>query len=391
MKRGFSLIEVMIGVVVLALGLLGLGAVIPVVIREQRISSDTTLGRSCLNDVRALLLQNPQFNPDTLPTVLSTGAPALPGRTMWDLLLTNKTWSGPYNATGGTNQGLWQGWRPGSTSTGTLDPDLGDMYWDDNAYPQPAKKWQLHLTDRLWPNESSQVREQLPNGVDPYRPVFVWDIAARRAEFGDLYARSIGDTAPEYPLFIGKQDVVQVAVFVRRIDLNIRLPRSSPGVTLRDVLLSASRVSESLPTNVYNAAEQRLPVTVDTNGLPTNTGDPTLGGYSQLIFVDAHLDATHRNRIIMDSGSVTEQRQARRQPGQKVVDNLGNVYTVLAQDADDPSYVPPDNELIVDPPVPYTVADFATGSASTIRQLVFTPQIPVAVEVLTLKRPVAAN
>ena len=44
--RGFTLIEVLIGVLVLSLALLGLGALFPVVLREQRIARETVLGVS---------------------------------------------------------------------------------------------------------------------------------------------------------------------------------------------------------------------------------------------------------------------------------------------------------------------------------------------------------
>src|SRR5688572_3958289 len=53
--RAFTLIEVLIAVLVLALGLLGLGAVFPVAVRAQRISSDDVLGTAAVNSARAYL------------------------------------------------------------------------------------------------------------------------------------------------------------------------------------------------------------------------------------------------------------------------------------------------------------------------------------------------
>ena len=41
---GFTLIEVLISIIILALGLLGIGVVFPVVIRQQRISTDEVRG-----------------------------------------------------------------------------------------------------------------------------------------------------------------------------------------------------------------------------------------------------------------------------------------------------------------------------------------------------------
>ena len=58
MKRAFSLVEVLIAVLVLALGLLGLGAIFPAVISEQRRSFDSITGESVAKLVEDTLNRN---------------------------------------------------------------------------------------------------------------------------------------------------------------------------------------------------------------------------------------------------------------------------------------------------------------------------------------------
>ena len=69
-------------------------------------------------------------------------------------------------------------------------------------------------------------------------------------------------------------------------------------------------------------------------------------------------------------------------PGQKLVDNLGNIYTVIGADPD------VDNAVIIDPPVPATVAETGLPGYEPweyLHQVVFTTQIPAAVEVFRVR------
>jgi prepilin-type N-terminal cleavage/methylation domain-containing protein len=377
-NRGFTLIEVLIGILVLALGLLGIGAIIPVVVREQRIAADVTQGRSVLNDVRAAMLQLNDLRPDEpLPTY-----PDAYGRNAWDTWIRDVNWSGPV---GDPEEFLWQPW-PGDDTTGTI------TFTDPIAPPPPqtTPEFRLTLADRLWPSKSSQVISILPPGSDPFRPQFVWDVVGRRVEYGDQYARVRGTGSPDYDLYAGKQDVLQVAVFVRRVDPGVRLPRraNSQNVTLLDVLTGSSRCTID---------EVRMAVAFDdgTRQLVQNAGPnaPTYGRYAPplILTVDANDTLQERDVIRLDVSAAQDLKDYRlaAQAGQKIVDNLGNVYTVVGYDENDPAG-PADGELFVTPPVPSWVQPPSSGNTSPrrLRQIVFTPQIPVAVEVVTIRRPV---
>src|SRR5690606_34784401 len=118
---------------------------------------------------------------------------------------------------------------------------------------------------------------------------FVWDFIARRVDTGVPVARQR----------IGSPAEIEIAVFVRRIDMNIRLPSNR---TLFDVL-----TDPTLP-----AGERRLPVAVDSNGVPTGNGTngsgglPTQDAYAipltLLAEFDDHIDPERRGIRLRGSG-----------------------------------------------------------------------------------------
>lgn len=358
MRRAFSLLEILIGVLVLALGLLGLGVVIPIVVREQKIAGDVAMGAICAGDALSGLWSRPGFDPGALP------GPAPAGLTAWDVWIRDTNWSGP--STSPQRAGLWETWDD------ELNANTGDFVWRDDSTSPPTIRV-LTLADRLWPGPASRPARASPAGTDPHRPRFVWDIVGRRAAFGDLYARQFSPGSPEYQAWLGQPDVVQIAIFVRRVDMNIRVPRRA-GVTLHDVLTGAGNVT---------AAERRWPVAVDSTGWPAGDGR---GEYARPITLEVTFDPAERDRIELLSGSAIERRLAG-QAGQKIVDNLGNVYTVVPFDTrhNEPTT---EWELRLDRPIPGWVPDPAMGSAQTVRQIVFVPQVPAAVVVFTITRPV---
>lgn len=357
MKRAFSLVEVLLAILILAIGLLGLGAVIPAVVKMQRTSSDQTLGVVVAHSAKAQLLRHERFASNT---------PAEPSG--WNLLLNDSTtWSSSGTS---LNDHLWYPWEPSGDNS--LDLDSGIMSIGDPT----STGFEIGLNLRLWPERSSQPTQFAQGSRDPYRPQFVWDFVARRVPTGASEPRQ-----------------VQVALFVRRLDLNIRVPQISPTrqpIALLDVLLG---------TNGITDVDRCVPVAVvsTANPAPTNRGNNAPGDrtYANFLTLDAAFNSTRRDHIELFVGSHSSSGGAETlltlasQLDQKLVDNFGNVYQVtrIAEEFGTPSSV----TVVVSPPIPTGIPDSTTGNVPNLqrfRQVVFTPQVAAAVEVFTVTRPV---
>lgn len=343
MKRAFTLIEVLIGILILAIALLGLGAVIPVVVRAQRNASDATAGIGALATAESYLRGNAELDRLSRPGPGPTSPPIPLGLGVW---LLDATWS---PATNNNDAYLWEPLRT-SISPPELDDATG-MVWLQKNPQSPTK---IGLAERLYPARDAAGTQ----------PQFVWDFIARRVA-----------TAAGQPM------QVQAAVFLRRLDSGIRVPEKPSGQqyqwTLYDVVTGT--VPQGPPTASLPAGARRVPVAVDGQGYPTGNG---VGDYAGVRVMDVLFrDGNRRGRLEMQGIPVNDVRRTlATQPGQRIVDNLGNVYTVLGVADDDPSV------LLVDPPVPMGVPDSASNApvAREIRQVAFTPQVPVAVRVIDL-------
>ncbi len=445
MRRAFTLIEVLIGVLILALGLLGLGAIIPVVVREQRAAADAGLGVTVANSAQKYLTSLEGTDPQ------ATG----PRFTIWDLWLCNSNW-------GWTNPGRYQNeqylwtvktdegastntvvngapfWYPPTQGLGpaqalhrvagltnmqyTFDVSSGSMIWTADApirqdrasttQPWPlvpvdttrarASFRRISVADRLWPSPQVRTEETIAEGADPYRPQFVWDFVARRLP-PDSTEEIVGVTAP------GR---LQVALFVRRLDLNIKLPPAPrPPDTLPagvEYTLFGVLTQASLPAGqqTLDPSSWRVPVADDTDGLPTGAGfDPrdssTPRKYSKIKSVEATVSNPGGARDVLKLTTKLTNRAAllrsAAQPGQKLIDNLGNIYTVRG--VPDPETITRVGEVdvVVEPavpdgvfPTPTQALPSDTQNSNVLRQVVFTSQIPAAVRVFTVSRPANA-
>lgn len=352
MKRAFSLVEVLIAILVLGLGMLGLGAVFPAVISEQRRSFDSISGESVARQVEALLrdkenglvdlspLRSPEFG------TISSGGPGSgndfgppdrvpPGSAGYDYL-----WVMRGRVVLGDQDDQWAGPVPGANEgAGDL---LTGMWRADNK--QTDRDLSLPVSARLHPAPGS--------GLDP---AYVWDVVARRHPSGGT----------------------QFAVFVRRIDDRIPVPA---GATLSDVLTGRN-------TN------RLLPFAVDTSTgrlVTPAANPPNPQAYPAPMSLEAKVDDKQPTWLILtdaeDSDIDTTMSFVRR-VGQRLVDNTGVVRTVVGipqPQRGEPSAQDASRAVIVSPP--FTLTDAGEDGATKVRQVVFTPQTPVAVRVFTLDK-----
>jgi len=366
MKRAFSLVEVLIAVLVLALGLLGLGAIFPAVISEQRRSFDSITGESVAKLVEDTLNRNNELV--DLSALQGDGL----GRVGPDQGGQNNNAGRPIQINAPSNYDhLWvmddfslidgnadTSWSQGSPVPGAQSlADLSAGVWRVDTLSN-SNAGILPIGARLHPLPSS--------GMDPR---YVWDLVARRSPAGP----------------------VEIGVFVRRIDDRIRVPS---GNSLSDVLTG------------NNGAPFRLPLAVNANnGRQTTDNGENTSLYSVPQSLGAYADERQPTWLIFegdpqDSGLDTSIGFARR-VGQKLLDNTGVVRTVVGLPQPNPSEPLSglaDRAVVVTPP--FTRGESSAGQqvgannpsrearvrrATWVRQVVFTPQTPVAVRVFTLE------
>ncbi len=429
-KRAFSLIEILVAVLILGLGLLGIGALFPVVIRDQRQSLDTTMGVLAIDSAKA------QLTGVSLGSLITdrknTGVP-------WFLDLSNAAHAGGEFSptfTGTMLTPLWElqekqngpMWEEGSSSV----PGFGFGEWyvppvreSEGSGPNytpwpvivgvedgsnPEKHLSIPLTSRLYPSIGEG------GGGALSEPQYVWDVALQRVplDFSRDTEREVEEwevdgngnvivDANGVPVGTGRVSRgqrVRAAIFVRRLDPRIRLTGSLSLI-------------EALTDETAPASERRAPVAVDIDGLPTldgTYGERPVGdlseAYSRPITIgvefreylssqNASTEPPVRDRLYFRSATYAKPMYDDRvrlasQIGQKLVDNLGNIYTVIESGEEGGR-----RYVRVDPPVPTTLTrTMADGNPVTVNgdkyddalvQVVFTPQIPAAVLVTEVK------
>ncbi len=359
-RRGFTLVEILIAVLVLSLGLLGLAAVFPVVVREQRIAVDETRGVEAASAAESWLRSHETLG---FRAVL----PPRPGQGQNDGIDLPRGFDAWRRDLNWSRDGEWVLIDENNSflaSTGEiLGVDFGDILV---TVSDDGEEMLVRIGDRLWPRS---------NSYNAGRPRLVWDFVARRVP--TRFSAS-GQVQPSV------LDPVQVAIFVRPIDARLlNLPDERRGgrlITLYDRL-----AEPGVPADRRRVASAVIPTGPEA-GRPTGDG---FGDYAHIVSLDVDPNANYappgapgvgsqlpRDRVPVRVGGGRDGvnwLQISR-PGQKFVDRLGVVYTVRGVDR------ARGDVLIVDPPVSGTVS-----SSRDLGEIVFIPQTPSAVRIVTVK------
>ncbi|MAO19893.1 MAG: hypothetical protein CMJ35_13740 [Phycisphaerae bacterium] len=371
--HGFSLIEVLIAVLVLAIGMLGLGAVFPAIIAEQRDSFEVVEGENAAAAAAALLTNREMVDFRLIDSTFGK-------RTNADNELYISDWIVPQ---GGSDFYGWSTSVPGyyvddgtrqsqefaGSQSGTWSFNANRAAGDANTYPEATE---LPVRARLYPQPFS--------GKSPR---FVWDVALRRELSGNR---------------------LQAAIFVRRIDARIRIPKD---YTLDSVLTGGGGINQNLV---------RLPVALSPTGQPAADTGTNGEIYAAIQMLEVQVDDRRLDWLILPtdqpigSGNADSSIDLATKVGQKLVDNTGVVRTVVGtpavgQDAVAAEYTGNARIVQVDPPFlpenaggsatdqvrpdsnttfPSTLLNERAKRASWVRQVIFTPRTPVAVRVITL-------
>jgi prepilin-type N-terminal cleavage/methylation domain-containing protein len=340
--RAFTLIEVLLGVLILGLGLLGLASVFPLVVKQQRAAQDVVLGVAAAGGAEAVLrghsvLNDPAGKKGWAPFAreLHSAARKNAGfQSLWsDVLEAQTDRLRIYGAVSkiGNKVGEAGSFRLlGAGSSG--DPEVV-----------------IYTSDRL-----------LPQGPG-VTPQYVWDAVP-------ILASSASSAIP--PEFAP----LRVAVFIRRIDPGIRVPANS---TLAEVISAGGGI---------------VAVAVDNDGLPTFSGQ---GNYAVPI-VATPVRTHQRYGIDTAPYTVIEFNAPRpavlvalRQVGQQIVDTEGNVYTVVAIPDEKGVNYTSDRAVVIAPPLaPQTVKAINGGGGTSAGDVQFlvSPVVPASVEVLTIRQ-----
>ncbi|MDX2146338.1 MAG: prepilin-type N-terminal cleavage/methylation domain-containing protein [Planctomycetota bacterium] len=401
-RAGFSLIEIMIGVLVLGLGLLGLAAIFPVVLRQQRIATDSVRGLSVARSAEAFLRGRSDLGRELYREqdgVIGGASDDAEERTGWQHLISNKDWS-PTTESEPNQPTRWTVLndlidddalrQPGALGIAIdRNPNSADRGTILIKIPNTSITRRITLADRLWPTPYSAIDASEESEFFGNEPQFVWDIALRRVDRGKTpFDRGGGGVqADRERRLLMSDDAIQVAVFVRAIDRSIVVPVAevnAAGASESDLDWQASeRLRRSLrladlflrpPTQV---PQPLVPVAVDAAGVPTNNG---AGTYSTPVVspvlavfdpdgeneVPGREPTTNLNRTRLRLAD-TPLRRLAYQANQKLIDNLGTVYTVLGVDETDPTVIQV---------TPGASREAFLAAETGDLEVVFTPQVP---------------
>ena len=384
---GFTLIEVLIAILVLAIGMLGLGAIFPAVIIVQRDAFAVIEGENVASSAEALIsnrefidfsLISSDFNRPLRLPLPALGDP-IPGYAYeWVVPAFGATYPSNFGGSG------WVSPVPGFTDlSGNAADFVGSEtgLWSFNSNQSALSPFTTDPPDRRLAQipVSARLFPQAYSGKDPR---FVWDLALRREPAGDR---------------------LQAAIFVRRIDARLRVPK---GFSLSDVLTDSGLTPMSdgalLPVAI-NKLNGRI-------GPDTGASDDMVYASIQVLNVEVHPE--HLDWLIFPDGrgGFTDTSVGFAvKVGQKLLDNTGVVRTVVGMPSVDPndsiiSEVTGQNRVVqVDPPFLFrnaggrdtddsrsdsgntTDSTFDSQRTSWVRQVIFTPRTPVTIRLVTLE------
>lgn len=332
-RRAFTLLEVLIGVLVLAIALLGLAALFPVIVREQRIAREGVLGVSVARSAEASLTGNNALlshSPNSAWVMYAKKIATDTNKNRWQVSLVG-------DAVDGNSKSVYNG------SNVSLPCTLAGNV---------NGRFVIKEEDRL------SVSQNLAD------PALVWDVAACLAN--DQVVPGVSSSEGQEGIALPTSMPVRVALFVRRVDPRIRV---LPSQTLMNVIKQPG---------VYA-------VGVDARGFPNLEGT---GAYSRPLYMKitdvlASVNNGPLNILVLDPTNATTGIQPQdlvtmvKQSGQKLVDNSGNIFTVLSFDSSANNY-----NIKVEGMVPTSVQQQARAGKL---EVVFTPQIPAAVRTMVIR------
>ncbi len=378
-RGGFSLIEVLIGILVLALGLVGLAAVFPTVVRQQQVAADQSQGVSVARSAVAMMKKHAELNRTLSDAnyLETTNSPPLTTDTLddtidlqrlvgWSVLTWNDQWS---------LDGSWdlpyEGVAPTASDPISIDPATGNCIIGsaagfyvqqviNGAFQDDPRKIRtggiaIRTADRLMPNAET--------------PRFVWDFVVRREDLGERHSGAPG-VVNLSNMRTYRDDGVQVVVFVRRIDPGIRVP-----------------VNGFLRNVIVGAGANRVPVAATTTNVPSLDGLGGNGGvprYSivqplEFVFGTDPVSAQVRYDLLDLNGPEAAMLPYAAQIGQRFVDHLGGVHKVV-EVLDSGNAATRRVRLESPMRADYSVVAPQPNGAM---ELIFTPQIPASVEVFS--------
>jgi prepilin-type N-terminal cleavage/methylation domain-containing protein len=358
-REGFTLIEVLMGVLVLGLGLLGLAAIFPAVVVQQRQAADAVEGEVTATVAEAALRGNDVFAGRVLGDPAATGTPTnqqsiVRFMGLFETLVLDENFSA---------QGAWttQSDSYGLSDRGVLTVALREVLRSDRGEANDSTPrilaYELPVTSRLVP--AAKIAENVGSdaawreiGSRGDEPRFVWDFAVRRSAAVDLLGIGRDRTLAERAA-----DAVQVAVFVRRIDTGIR----------------SAGDAQPLSRRLRDPGSALVPVAENNDRLPTSNGT---GSYSVIRELVADRTAQAREMDVSNINPVGLRNQIA-QVGQKFVvggrDSEATILEVRSVRTAGGRTV-----LEMDRPLPVSrVGDVDVS-------FLYTPQAPVAVRLLTI-------